>query len=70
MKPIGAEDLRKAREALNETQWQFAARLGVNQGTVSRWERGRIPERGITQDFLRRRLNDIANARRIISVRQ
>jgi transcriptional regulator with XRE-family HTH domain len=31
--------LRKARERLNETQAQFASRTGVNQATISRWER-------------------------------
>ena len=31
--------LRKARERLGETQAQFASRTGVNQATISRWER-------------------------------
>jgi DNA-binding transcriptional regulator YiaG len=30
--------LRKARERLGESQKQFAARIGINQATISRWE--------------------------------
>ncbi len=33
-----AAALRKARERLAESQAQFAARMGVNQATISRWE--------------------------------
>lgn len=33
-----AAALRKARERLAESQTQFAARVGVNQATISRWE--------------------------------
>ncbi len=33
-----AAALRKARERLAESQTQFAARMGVNQATISRWE--------------------------------
>jgi transcriptional regulator with XRE-family HTH domain len=33
-----ATALRKARARLGETQAQFAARMGVNQATISRWE--------------------------------
>ena len=33
-----AAALKKAREKLGETQEQFAARVGVDQATISRWE--------------------------------
>ena len=31
-------DVKALREHLNETQAEFAARFGVDQGTVSNWE--------------------------------
>ena len=34
--------VRRARLLLGETQSQFAERFGVEDGTVSRWERGRL----------------------------
>jgi DNA-binding XRE family transcriptional regulator len=33
-----ATSLKRVRKMLGETQTQFAARIGVNQATVSRWE--------------------------------
>lgn len=32
-------DVKSIREALQETQAEFAARFGVDQGTVSNWEK-------------------------------
>lgn len=43
MKPgtsVGAEEIRRVRRALDETQAQFAKRLGVDPVTVARWETG------------------------------
>ena len=57
--PIAPEAIRKARNALNETQSQFASRIGINQATISRWERGRLPKRGLAQIVLTRVLQDI-----------
>jgi transcriptional regulator with XRE-family HTH domain len=37
---IDAEDVRRVRRALNETQAQFAKRLDVDPVTVARWETG------------------------------
>jgi transcriptional regulator with XRE-family HTH domain len=34
--------VRRARLLLGETQMQFAERFGVEDGTVSRWERGKL----------------------------
>lgn len=42
MDPIG-ERLRKAREALDLTMFQAAQRCGVDQGTISRLEAGKMP---------------------------
>jgi DNA-binding transcriptional regulator YiaG len=57
--PIGPEALKKVRDALNETQAQFADRIGIDQGTVSRWENGRLPKKGVAQALLRRVMEDI-----------
>lgn len=56
---IGSEAIRKARDALNETQGEFAVRIGINQATVSRWENGRLPKSGAARELLRRVLEDI-----------
>jgi DNA-binding XRE family transcriptional regulator len=37
---IEAEDVRRVRRALGETQADFAIRLGVDPVTVARWETG------------------------------
>ncbi len=37
---IAAEDIRRVRRQLNETQAEFAKRLGVDPVTVARWETG------------------------------
>ena len=37
---IAAEDVRRVRRHLDETQAQFARRLDVDQVTVARWETG------------------------------
>ena len=41
---IKGRDVRIAREALGETQIEFAARFRVTQATVSRWEKFGLPE--------------------------
>ncbi len=51
--------LRTVREALALSQAQFARRLGVAGGTISRWETGRArPSAGVLRrlDALRRKL--------------
>jgi DNA-binding transcriptional regulator YiaG len=57
---ITAEAIREARERLNETQEMFADRIGIDQATVSRWESGRLPKKGVAQALLRRVMDDIA----------
>lgn len=65
--PITPVDIRKARQALGDTQQQFADRIGIHQGTLSHWEAGKLPKTGMTQAFLRRVLDDIG---RVMSVRE
>ena len=46
---ITAADLRVARARLGEDQSTFAQRLGIDQGTLSRWEREGLPGKGPAQ---------------------
>jgi transcriptional regulator with XRE-family HTH domain len=38
--------IKRIRERLEESQAAFAARFGVNQATISRWERDGVPDEG------------------------
>ena len=42
-KALITERMRSARILLGESQARFAKRLGVNQGTLSRWEQSGVP---------------------------
>jgi DNA-binding transcriptional regulator YiaG len=46
--------IRDAREGIGETQAQFAARLGVDRATLSRWETTGIPHKGPGRELMRR----------------
>ena len=52
-----AAALKQARERMNQTQTEFAAHLGVNQATISRWE-----ERGPTNGPARLAVQKIIDA--------
>jgi len=39
---VDGAELRKRREALGLSQIELARQLGVDNGTVSRWERGEL----------------------------
>lgn len=54
-----ASAIRKAREKLAESQAQFAARIGVNQATISRWEE-EGPRSATSRLAVERILSDIA----------
>jgi DNA-binding transcriptional regulator YiaG len=43
---INARTIRTARRRLGESQARFAARFGVHQSTLHRWETGGPPENG------------------------
>jgi len=43
---LGARRLRAAREALGLSRRRLAKTLGVDEGTVLKWERGRGKPRG------------------------
>lgn len=46
---VTAEHIRAARAALNESQSAFGDRFGVDQCTISRWERRGPPAQGFVQ---------------------
>lgn len=52
------EEIKSARVVLGETQTVFAARFGVDQSTVHRWETEGVPNNGtarlIVEQFLAR----------------
>jgi hypothetical protein len=48
----GAE-LKAERKRIGESQSKFAARLGVDQGTLSRWEKRGIPKNGAAEVAVR-----------------
>ena len=52
IKKTMANALKKARERLNENQTEFAARFGLNQATISRWEEVGPPTTGITKKVI------------------
>ncbi len=41
-----AKQIRRAREALGESQGKFSKRFNVDQSTVHRWENGQAPVSG------------------------
>jgi DNA-binding transcriptional regulator YiaG len=43
---LTASDIQRARKELGESQAAFAARFGVDQSTIHRWETEGPPKRG------------------------
>lgn len=52
-------DLRAERERIGESQAEFAARFGVNQSTIHRWETEGVPEKGLSRTLIERVLPEI-----------
>ncbi len=50
---FGPSEIRGIRAALGMTQADFAAQIGVCQGTVSLWESGEVNPRGPANMLLR-----------------
>ena len=50
---ITGSDIIRVRQALGESQTVFARRLGVDQGTISKWERTGPPKYGTAPMALR-----------------
>jgi len=50
---VTTEQIRELRAQLGESQAAFAARLGVTQPTIWRWEKNGVPADVRTQAFLR-----------------
>jgi DNA-binding transcriptional regulator YiaG len=53
------KQIKRTRERLGESQTVFAARFGVDQGTISRWETRGIPETGAARLAVARLLSEI-----------
>ncbi len=41
-----SDEFKALRKALGDNQTQFAARLGIDQSAVSRWEKRGVPRTG------------------------
>ena len=54
-----AEQIRSARDALKQSQAEFAAHFGVDQTTVHRWETKGPPNRGPGAKLIDRVLAEI-----------
>src|SRR5688572_9781446 len=54
MASVSSEDVRRIRRLLDETQVQFAKRLGVDPVSVARWETGQRRCTGAYADAVRR----------------
>jgi transcriptional regulator with XRE-family HTH domain len=60
---ISSEDVRRIRRLLDETQAQFAKRLGVDPVSVARWETGQRRCTGPYAEAVRRLDPEAARAR-------
>jgi DNA-binding transcriptional regulator YiaG len=58
---ISAAAIKSARDRLRESQTVFAARFGVDQATLSRWERGIIPTTGPAMALIERVLAELGS---------
>lgn len=56
---ITGDTIKAAREGLRETQAAFAARFGVNQSTVDRWESKGPPVKGAAGKAIERVLAEV-----------
>jgi DNA-binding transcriptional regulator YiaG len=56
---ITAAHIRSARERVDETQEEFAARFGLDQSTISRWETEGPPDQGPAKALIQRVLLEI-----------
>lgn len=56
------EELKSARNTLGMNQPAFAEALGVDQGTVSKWETGKVNPSGPAKKLIARMLDDNAAA--------
>ena len=56
---ITSERIFKIRTDLGETQTAFAARFGVKQSTIHRWENVGIPDRGTAAFAIERVISEI-----------
>jgi DNA-binding transcriptional regulator YiaG len=58
---VTADQIKEARAHYGESQAAFAARLGVTQPTIHRWEKNGVPADQRTQAFLRQWFNQCSS---------
>ena len=56
-----SDELRQARQRLNETHEQFAKRFGIDRSTYTGWERGRLPKDGTAPLLIERVLAELSS---------
>lgn len=56
---VTPDEIKHARIGLGETQKEFAARFGVNQSTVQRWETLGLPSSGIARNTVEKFMAEI-----------
>lgn len=52
-------DIRAVRKDLGLSQTDFASKMGVDQSTVSLWEKRGWPQRSLIREALERRLEQV-----------
>ena len=57
---VTAEEVKKTRATLGESQAVFGSRFGIDQSTVHRWETDAPPKRGPGLIALRKLIDDLA----------
>ena len=56
---VAAKDIKTVRAKLNESQAAFGARFGVDQSTITRWEKKGPPKRGPAKLAVEQILDDL-----------
>lgn len=52
-------NIKTVRDTLDMSQAELAAKIGVDQSTISAWENGGLPKRGLTREAIERRVGEL-----------